>query len=334
MDKGQLTGGQKRLAWIDQARGAAMFLVVLGHAHLGKTPQSLIYSFHMPLFFMITGLTLQKDRARSQSFRDYLMKHGKRLVVPYFWCDFCMFPMWFLQHRVLDRIQDEGFFPTLKGIFYSNSLLMASPANPTWFFLTLFLALLGYKVLLNLSGGDGWKEFVLVIACGFLGFADQKKDLPWHLNTAACGIVFLYIGTKIMEAGYRGKTQEIYGWMRKKRTAVRNILYVAGMLVAGTLCWQINGRVSMHGNIYGKSLLLFYATAVLFFLCCISAVHLVPKDFNFNIHWKTYDTFCSLAYFSASAWPAPFPCFRTELEICVLPGCFGDTAPDSDYGTP
>ena len=277
MTEGQWNRGRKRLIWIDQARGVAMLLVILGHAQLGKVSQSFIYSFHMPLFFIISGLTFQKEKARNQRLGAYLVKHGKRLVVPYFWCNFAMFPMWFLQHRVLTRVQDEGFFSVLKGIFYSNSLVMDATANPTWFFLTLFLALAGYKIVLNLSRGDEWKELVLVITCGFLAFADRGKDLPWHLNTSFCGIVFLYLGTKLMEIGYSDRDGAIYGWMKRKGPIGRKCRCLAVMIAAGLLCWRVNGRVSMHGNKYGKSLLLFYVTAILFSCVIVQICIWLPR---------------------------------------------------------
>lgn len=47
----------KRIHWIDVSRGIAMVLVVLGHIGMKNSFTQWIYSFHMPLFFMITGLT-------------------------------------------------------------------------------------------------------------------------------------------------------------------------------------------------------------------------------------------------------------------------------------
>lgn len=58
-----------RIEWLDSLKGFAIFLVVVGHAVLGylragtfpeyqwslQLTHDLIYSFHMPLFFLISG---------------------------------------------------------------------------------------------------------------------------------------------------------------------------------------------------------------------------------------------------------------------------------------
>lgn len=53
---------EKRLDYIDKLRGFAILLVVMGHLYLPYTAQGnshpvaeMIYSFHMPLFFFISG---------------------------------------------------------------------------------------------------------------------------------------------------------------------------------------------------------------------------------------------------------------------------------------
>ena len=54
---------ENRILWVDAARGIGMMLVVLGHAISDTTMDNpllsrlfyFIYSFHMPLFFFISG---------------------------------------------------------------------------------------------------------------------------------------------------------------------------------------------------------------------------------------------------------------------------------------
>ncbi len=44
----------KRIEWVDIARGIGIILVILGHIGIGKVGK-FIYSFHIPLFFFLSG---------------------------------------------------------------------------------------------------------------------------------------------------------------------------------------------------------------------------------------------------------------------------------------
>ena len=47
-----------RIEWIDVCKGLGIFLVVIGHtsiAQISQTVYNWIYSFHMPMFYMLSG---------------------------------------------------------------------------------------------------------------------------------------------------------------------------------------------------------------------------------------------------------------------------------------
>ena len=45
-----------RVDWIDLTKGIAIFLMVCGHIGLPGALSNWIWSFHMPLFFLMSGL--------------------------------------------------------------------------------------------------------------------------------------------------------------------------------------------------------------------------------------------------------------------------------------
>lgn len=47
----------KRKYWLDIAKGIAIFLMVIGHTSIPNVVSNFIYAFHMPLFFIASGLT-------------------------------------------------------------------------------------------------------------------------------------------------------------------------------------------------------------------------------------------------------------------------------------
>ncbi|WP_278969986.1 acyltransferase family protein [Megasphaera elsdenii] len=47
-----------RVGWIDVAKGIAIVLVIIGHTvQFGGGTRNFIFSFHMPLFFLLSGFT-------------------------------------------------------------------------------------------------------------------------------------------------------------------------------------------------------------------------------------------------------------------------------------
>lgn len=71
--------GNKRLDWIDIAKGIAMILVIVGHTVPNPSPlRHAIFSFHMPVFFILAGYTF-----RPKPWRELLSGSVSRLLVPY-----------------------------------------------------------------------------------------------------------------------------------------------------------------------------------------------------------------------------------------------------------
>ena len=65
----------KHILWIDIAKGIAIVAVIIGHNIDGEI-NNLINSFHMPLFFFVSGYTFKANREK-------YIKDFKRLIVPY-----------------------------------------------------------------------------------------------------------------------------------------------------------------------------------------------------------------------------------------------------------
>ncbi len=75
---------RERVQWIDVAKGIGMILVVIGHTPgLTGWIYKTIYSFHMPLFFFLSGF-VYREQPDSLGGRDgKLVKDFRTLIVPY-----------------------------------------------------------------------------------------------------------------------------------------------------------------------------------------------------------------------------------------------------------
>jgi len=73
---------RKRILWIDVAKAIAIICMIIGHiVPLGEL-RNLIYSFHMPLFFVLTGFTMKKVSTRKEFFCQ-IKKDFFRILIPY-----------------------------------------------------------------------------------------------------------------------------------------------------------------------------------------------------------------------------------------------------------
>ena len=80
----------KRIEYLDIAKGVGILLVVLGHNDfevISLFVQRLIYSFHMPLFFFLSGYFLNT----AVPFFDFIKKRFNTLLKPFFFTIFLIY---------------------------------------------------------------------------------------------------------------------------------------------------------------------------------------------------------------------------------------------------
>ena len=74
------TIGNKRIDEIDVAKGIGIIMTIIGHNVFEGYVKTFIYSFHMPLFFVLAGLVMEKKEG---SVKTLICEEGK-LIRAYF----------------------------------------------------------------------------------------------------------------------------------------------------------------------------------------------------------------------------------------------------------
>lgn len=86
--------GQKRIAYFDIAKGIGILLVLIGHLQndiiFSYSPYILslcswIFSFHMPLFFIISGMLISCKREEEKDLKEIVKRKFRSIMIPYFW---------------------------------------------------------------------------------------------------------------------------------------------------------------------------------------------------------------------------------------------------------
>ena len=68
-----------RLEYVDVAKGIGIICTIIGHTFTGTMTARVIYTFHMPMFFFISGYLYHEKKTK-----DLFAKSVKRLLVPCF----------------------------------------------------------------------------------------------------------------------------------------------------------------------------------------------------------------------------------------------------------
>lgn len=184
----QTVSKENRKEYIDIARGIAIILMAIGHLGLKNSLTQIIYSFHMPLFFVLSGMTIKHE----SDLRRYLNKRIKRLVVPYL-----------LFALIFSNPEFTAWIYVLYGS--RNSISLAGSSTPLWFLPCLFVADFIFQLLLRLhkyAGGGITKCFITFISTcvlAILGLLLSRVNvirlgLPLSLDIALIALPFMCFG--------------------------------------------------------------------------------------------------------------------------------------------
>lgn len=73
-----------RLEYLDICKGFGIFAITLGHIYSDNFFRTWLCSFHLPLFFIITGILIKHTNSDTRKFSDITISRFRRLIVPYF----------------------------------------------------------------------------------------------------------------------------------------------------------------------------------------------------------------------------------------------------------
>ena len=183
----------KRIEYIDMMKGFAMTLVILGH--ISYTPYSLkilIYIFHIPLFFFLSGFTLNVKKYNN--FISFFIKKFKNIMIPYFLLNMGVF----IFKSII--LQPEGILK-IDILYFIKALILADRLHiyyQLWFLPSLFLSeLVSYFIVKFSNDFKKWtlSFFFLLILC-YLGRQAYLNDyyLIWSLDTVPYATIFILSG--------------------------------------------------------------------------------------------------------------------------------------------
>lgn len=192
------SGKADRLAFIDIAKGIGILSMILGHIEGGYLTR-MVYSFHMPLFFIISGYLLSDKTG----VRDYAKKKTVQMFRPYALTCAFLFAFEWLRALPNGGLSSSSMIRLLVSYGYgAGSSRLALPegvnlAGAIWFLPALLFAQLTVRLALQS------KLPALVVACVSIASYCTSKVLWLPLSIQAGGFASMYVYIGYMAKQYR-----------------------------------------------------------------------------------------------------------------------------------
>lgn len=244
----------KRLSFIDALRGFGIFCITLGHANPLMSFKKYLYSFHVPLFFFISGYLYNNKK---QSLASYIKKKTMALLVP--------FIAWDVLSSVIDLLTKADFKDTMLSMLTIGGRMCWN--SPIWFLLVLYVTDMLYALIMRLSDKLYVKVIVLAasVVCMVL-FSDI--NVIFKLNLVPYAMVFYSFGNIARDVQNRIPTviNAVY------KVSAASLLFVSGYVVGAFL----NDRIVYTKAIYGNILLCLVAA-----FCSVVFYYILFKNVSF-----------------------------------------------------
>ena len=162
------------------ARGYGIILVILGHLSLQKA-NIWIYSFHVPLFFFISGYLLNDNLA----LKPFIIKKLKALMIPYFSLGIIAF----LLSRLIGSLDISVYD-------YAKLFIIQRRFTSMWFLPCIFLLEIFWYFL---NKYESRKQIVVALVImltlmGLLYSVRIAKPLPWNIDVCFTAMPFFAVG--------------------------------------------------------------------------------------------------------------------------------------------
>lgn len=175
----------KRENWIDYLRGMGAIFVLLGHlVSYSSKLKFYLYSFHMPLFFFISGYLFKYEK----NYLKLIKKNLKKLILPYlFFGVLTIIIVVLLGEKIyfIDAVKGLSFF---NGSFPWNTSL--------WFFIVLFYSIIITNIIVGIVKNNKC-AFTFVFCINIIICYMIKRlniTLPFGINITFFSLIFYWLG--------------------------------------------------------------------------------------------------------------------------------------------
>jgi acyltransferase len=256
-----------RIKFIDLAKGIGIFLVVMGHS---MEPRSaFIYSFHMPLFFLLSGYFY-----RYESFKTTLLGKVNRLLVPFYFFSIISWCVYLL--KIIYIGDKDGILNYV--ISFKQIIVGLDPdvGNvPLWFLPCLLTTSLFYWGIQKLTTHPIYSSILVFILSliGYYTYSINLEDIPFRPEIACSAIVFYHLGYNANKYNLAERLRNISFYWFLPMICLLPFLQI--YLIHLNTIYSHSHRVNMYSNTLGNYFI-FYICAL------IGIMHIIVLSLKIN----------------------------------------------------
>lgn len=220
VNKAIMNGG-RYVEWIDTAKVLTMLLVLIGHSNyyniqtgfggisafdpslsygmvskLIAIMTNFIYSFHMPFFMCLSGMSLRLSLRSDVGYSSFVQKKTRRLLYPFIFVTlFLSVPCKYLSGYY------DGSSNPIMDIIVGQFLLFGN--SHLWFVVSLFLISVIYFFLYTKRLNRGWIFYAILVVLSAAGIYLQSKHTEFlGIPGAMKNMLFFSLGFEFIQKKY------------------------------------------------------------------------------------------------------------------------------------
>ena len=225
----------KRLDFLDYAKGIGILLVVLAHIYCFNSDinrgivTTWIYSFHMPLFFIISGMLLRYKNTKLKKISIFKIAYG--ILLPY------------ILFSIITIIVKELLYGFSIKLLVWDSLytITGLGLDVLWFLPALFIGETFFLVLNRYIKNEYVKLGLITVI--FIGATFITRE-----NS----VVLIVLARSIIALGFIAVGYYLYKLIANKEI---RIIYLIGLLIVQVISAKINGFVDLNNLVFNNRLL-------------------------------------------------------------------------------
>jgi acyltransferase len=217
-----------RYVWIDVAKSVGIYLIVFSHLDQSGFSESFLWTFHVPLFFFVSGYL-----TRPQSAGEFLGNVTRKLLLPYIG----IYTVIALLRSDLDV---QSFLRAMAGVVYGTRSYPYFVNDALWFLPSLITVETLYVLCIRRLPAT----YLLFLTASYLLYRQHDLDLFLSIDLSLLGLNYFL-------AGVLARRFEAFRWLAANRGGA---VIVGASSCAATAVAASVGNVWYAGEHYALSL--------------------------------------------------------------------------------